>query len=83
MLTAKFIKFRFSSEIMERIGYCPAISHNLAQQNLASAMTRLGFRKLHRAYGNGWAVIEKDAGEINTEAMVSPAEARELHIEYK
>lgn len=68
------IKFRFSSEIMERIGCCNAMNHNLAQQNLASVMISLGFRKIHRSYGNGWAVIEKQPGEINCEAIISPSE---------
>ena len=68
------IKFRFSSEIMERIGCCNAMNHNLAQQNLASVMISLGFRKIHRSYGNGWAVIEKQPGEINIEASHSLSE---------
>lgn len=50
------------------------MNHNLAQQNLASVMISLGFRKIHRSYGNGWAVIEKQPGEINIEAIISPSE---------
>lgn len=73
----RYIKFRYSAEIMERIGYCPALSRNLALQNLASVMTRLGFKKIHRASGNGWAVIEKEDGEQMTDAVVSPSEIKE------
>ena len=70
----KFVKFRYSAEIMERIGGCPALSRNFFQQNLASIMLRLGFKKLHKSKGNGWIVIEKDTGEIKTDAIVSPKE---------
>ena len=68
---AKFVKFRYSAEIMERIGGCPALSRNLYQQNLASVLIRLGFKKLHKSKGNGWLVIEKNTGEINTDSIVS------------
>lgn len=37
-------------------------------------MLRLGFKKLHKSKGNGWIVIEKDTGEIKTDAIVSPKE---------
>ena len=73
----QYVKFRYSAEIMERIGGCPALSRNLYQQNLASVMQRLGFKKLHKAKGNGWLVKEKDPGEINTDAVVSPQEWKE------
>ena len=59
---------------MERIGGCPALSRNFFQQNLASIMLRLGFKKLHKSKGNGWIVIEKDTGEIKTDSIVSPKE---------
>ena len=72
-----YVKFRYSAEIMERIGGCPALSRNFYQQNLASVMLRLGFKKLHKSKGNGWIVIEKDAGEINTDSIVSPREMKE------
>lgn len=70
----KFVKFRYSAEIMERIGGCPALSRNFFQQNLASIMLRLGFKKLHKSKGNGWIVIEKDTSEIKTDSIVSPKE---------
>ena len=70
----KFVKFRYSAEIMERIGGCSALSRNFFQQNLASIMLRLGFKKLHKSKGNGWIVIEKDTGEIKTDSIVSPKE---------
>ena len=73
----QYMKFRYSSEIIERIGGCPALSRNLSQQNLSSVMLRLGFKKVHRANGNGWLVIEKDAGEINTDAVYSPDECED------
>jgi predicted P-loop ATPase len=73
-IDAKFVKFRYSAEIMERIGGCPALSRNFFQQNLASIMLRLGFKKLHKSKGNGWIVIEKDTGEIKTDSIVSPKE---------
>lgn len=58
----KFMKFRYSSEIMEKIGYCPALSRHLSLQNLNTVMTNLGFKKVHRSTGNGWIVIEKQEG---------------------
>lgn len=70
----KFMKFRYSSEIMEKIGYCPALSRHLSLQNLNTVMTNLGFKKVHRSTGNGWIVIEKQEGEQNSEAIVSPSE---------
>ena len=73
----QYVKFRYSAEIMERIGGSPALSRNLYQQNLSSVMLRLGFKKLHKAKGNGWLVKEKDPGEINTDAVVSPQEWKE------
>ena len=71
---ARYIKFRYSSEILERIGGCPALSRYIYQQNLASTLLRLGFERKRRSKGMGWFVIEKEVGEINTDAIVSPSE---------
>ncbi len=71
---ARYIKFRYSSEIMERIGGCPALSRYIYQQNLASTLLRLGFERKRRSKGMGWFVIEKEVGEMNTDAIVSPSE---------
>lgn len=71
---ARFIKFRYSSEIMERIGGCPALSRYIYQQNLASTLLRLGFERHRKAKGIGWFVIEKEMGEMNTDSIVSPSE---------
>ena len=71
---ARFIKFRYSSEILERIGGCPALSRYIYQQNLASTLLRLGFERKRRSKGMGWFVIEKEVGEMNTDAIVSPSE---------
>lgn len=76
----QFVKFRYSSEIMERIGGSPALSRNMSHQNLSAVMQRLGFKKVHRAKGNGWLVIEKNPGEINTEAICSPNECAETYL---
>ena len=76
----QYVKFRFSSEIMERIGGSPALSRNMSHQNLSAVMQRLGFKKVHRAKGNGWLVIEKNPGEINTEAICSPNECAETYL---
>ena len=69
---ARYIKFRYSSEILERIGGCPALSRYIYQQNLASTLLRLGFERKRRSKGMGWFVIEKEVGEMNTDAIVSP-----------
>ena len=37
----QYVKFRFSSEIMERIGGSPALSRNMSHQNLSAVMQRL------------------------------------------
>ena len=71
---ARYIKFRYSSEILERIGGCPALSRYIYQQNLASTLLRLGFGRKRRSKGMGWFVIEKEVGEMNTDAIVSPSE---------
>lgn len=76
----QYVKFRYSSEIMERIGGSPALSRNMSHQNLSAVMQRLGFKKVHRAKGNGWLVIEKNPGEINTEAICSPNECAETYL---
>lgn len=71
---ARYIKFRYSSEILERIGGCPALSRYIYQQNLSSTLLRLGFERKRRSKGMGWFVIEKEVGEMNTDAIVSPSE---------
>lgn len=71
---ARYIKFRYSSEILERIGGCPTLSRYIYQQNLASTLLRLGFERKRRSKGMGWFVIEKEVGEMNTDAIVSPSE---------
>ena len=71
---ARYIKFRYSAEILERIGGCPALSRYIYQQNLASTLLRLGFERKRRSKGMGWFVIEKEVGEMNTDAIVSPSE---------
>lgn len=71
---ARYIKFRYSSEILERIGGCPALSRYIYQQNLASTLLRLGFERKRRSKGMGWFVIEKEVGEMNTDSIVSPSE---------
>lgn len=71
---ARYIKFRYSSEILERIGGCPALSRYIYQQNLASTLLRLGFERKRRSKSMGWFVIEKEVGEMNTDAIVSPSE---------
>ncbi|MBD9056764.1 MAG: hypothetical protein EGR34_01155 [Prevotella sp.] len=71
---ARYIKFRYSSEILERIGGCPALSRYIYQQNLASTLLRLGFERKRRSKGMGWFVIEKEVDEMNTDAIVSPSE---------
>lgn len=73
-IDAQYVKFRYSAEIMEHIGYSPALNRQLSLQNLASTLTRLGFKKIHRASGNGWLVVEKEEGEQKTQAVVSPSE---------
>lgn len=64
------IKFRYSAEILEKIGSSPALRQKLSNQDIGAIMARLGFKKVHRRKGNGWAVIEKDGGEINTDSML-------------
>ena len=66
------IKFRYSAEILERIGVNPALRQNLNNQNIGNVMKRLGFKKIHKKNGNGWAVIEKEGSEINNDAFIDP-----------
>ena len=41
-------------------------------QNIGNVMKRLGFKKIHKKNGNGWAVIEKEGSEINNDAFIDP-----------
>ncbi len=66
----RYVKFRYSAEILERIGTSPALRQKLSNQDIGSIMARLGFEKVHRNRGNGWAVIEKDGAEINTDSIM-------------
>ena len=73
----QFIKFRYSAEILERIGVNPALRQNLNNQNIGNVMKRLGFKKIHKKNGNGWAVIEKEGSEINNDAFIDPNDTME------
>ena len=68
----KFIRFRYSAEILERIGSNPALRQNLNNHNIGKMMSQLGFRQVHKMKGNGWLVIEKDGAEINTDSFYNP-----------
>lgn len=73
----QFIKFRYSAEILERIGVNPALRQNLSNQNIGNVMKRLGFKKIHKKNGNGWAVIEKEGSEINNDSFIDPSDTME------
>ena len=66
-----------SAEILERIGVNPALRQNLNNQNIGNVMKRLGFKKIHKKNGNGWAVIEKEGSEINNDAFIDPTDTVE------
>ncbi|MBW0022681.1 hypothetical protein V7T09_12725 [Segatella copri] len=53
-------------------GEDPALCQNLNNQNIGNVMKRLGFKKIHKKNGNGWAVIEKEGSEINNDAFIDP-----------
>lgn len=44
----------------------PALRQNLNNQNIGNVMKRLGFKKIHKKNGNGWAVIEKKVEKSTT-----------------
>ena len=71
---SQYIKFRYSAEILEKIGSNPALRQNLNNQNIGSVMSRLGFKKVHKSKGNGWAVIEKEGTEINSDSFIDPTD---------
>lgn len=73
------IKFRYSAEILERIGGCPALRQNLNSQNIGAVMARLGFPKVHKKGGNGWAVIEKESMEIISDATLTSTEIAQIN----
>ena len=50
----------------------PALRQNLNNQNIGNVMKSLGFKKIHKKNGNGWAVIEKEGSEINNDAFIDP-----------
>ena len=68
----EYIKFRYTSEILEKIGVNPALRQNLNSHNIGAVMSRLGFKKIHKEHGNGWAVVEKEGCEINSDAVFDP-----------
>lgn len=74
----EYIKFRYSAEILEKIGVNPALRQNLNSQNIGSVMARLGFQKIHKKGGNGWAVIEKEGMEIATDSTLGGDEIKQL-----
>ena len=55
----------------------PALRQNLNNQNIGNVMKRLGFKKIHKKNGNGWAVIEKEGSEINNDAFIDPNDTME------
>ena len=73
----QYIKFRYTSEILEKIGCNPALRQNLNSHNIGSVMSRLGFKKIHKDKGNDWAVIEKEPIELNSDAAVDPTDTFE------
>lgn len=73
----EYIKFRYTSEILEKIGVNPALRQNLNSHNIGAVMSRLGFKKIHKEHGNGWAVIEKEGCEINSDAVIDPNDTME------
>ena len=73
----EYIKFRYTSEILEKIGVNPAPRQNLNSHNIGAVMSRLGFKKIHKEHGNGWAVIEKEGCEINSDAVIDPNDTME------
>ncbi len=68
----QYIKFRYTSEILEKIGVNPSQRQNHNSHNIGAVMSRLGIKKIHKEHGNGWAVIEKEGGEINSDAVIDP-----------
>ena len=50
----------------------PALRQNLNNQNIGNVMKRLGFKKIHKKNGNGWAVRAKEGSEINNDAFIDP-----------
>lgn len=73
----RFIKFRYTAEIVERICTNPVMRKNFEYQSIGSIMSRLGFPKAHRRKGNGWFVVEKEGAEINTEAFYCASDKME------
>lgn len=66
------IKFRYNSEILERICTNPAMRQNVNTQSIGSVMASLGFPSAHRRKGNGWWVVEKDGIELKNDAAFDP-----------
>lgn len=73
----RFIKFRYTAEIVERICTNPVMRKNFEYQSIGSIMSRLGFPKAHRRKGNGWFVVEKEGAEINSEAFYCASDKME------
>ena len=63
----------------QEIGVKPKVNVVLEGDNqmLDEVMKRLGFKKIHKKNGNGWAVIEKEGSEINNDAFIDPNDTME------
>lgn len=70
------MKFATSADIMEKIGFNPAIRNNVTSGDIQNVMEKMGFRRLRRKQGRGWIVIEKEGYDINQEAKLTIAESQ-------
>ena len=62
--------FQFDFDHVKK-GEDPALRQNLNNQNIGNVMKRLGFKKVHKKNGTGWAVIAKEGSEINTDSFIA------------
>lgn len=67
-------KFLTAADILDRISTNFVFRSEFSSRDLIPIMERLGFKRIHRASGDGWWVVEKDGKEILADHEFKPGE---------
>lgn len=71
---AQNYKFVTASDVIDRVSTNQVFRMAFSTRDLSAVMERLGFKKLRRHRGMGWAVIEKEGYDINQESRIGKGE---------
>ena len=70
-------KFVTASDILDRISTNQVFRWAFSTRDMSVVMSRLGFTRMRRNRGTGWAVIEKEGYDINQESRIYRGEVKE------